>query len=52
MGEKVKMLEHHAHFSAVEVDVSFRVGDVKFVIASLGNDAGIYGAVAMTMDDK
>ena len=37
------------HFKA---NVFKPCGDVKFVIASLGNDAGIYGAVAMTMDDN
>ena len=31
MGEEVEMLEHHAHFPAVEVDVHLFVGDVHAV---------------------
>ena len=34
-GEEVKMLEHHAHLLAVEVDVAVFVGDVRAVKENL-----------------
>lgn len=43
----IDMIEKH-----FKANVFKPCGDVKFVIASLGNDAGIYGAVAMTMDNN